>query len=301
MSTASATSAAVPHHKVDHCPACGGDSANARQAWRFVNARGETEWVRCPDCHAYYMDGEYDLSHEVAHTQNMSWGATGTGQQLNEFKKRMYDSILEQMSKHIEPAGKTLLDVGCSYGGFMSAAAEAGFQVWGMDIVPEAIEKCRSAGMQAQCTGNVHEFSMVSEAMDVVCVLDANIYWPSQPDQLQAIYDRLKPSGLLVMRLVDKSWLATLGTLLQHVAPKQGQKILQRAVNDHRFSMPVASMLDLMERTGFRVISATPRGAVHSEDTSALVKASFAVGTALWQTTGLFMAPGAVVIAERPQ
>lgn len=300
MSAASVQTSEL-QHRVDHCPACGSDSSNARQAWRFINKRGDTEWVRCPECRAYYMDREYDLNNEVAHTQNMSWGAAEIGERQNNFKKRMYQSILEQLCRHIEPQGKTLLDVGCSYGGFLTAAAGFGFRVFGIDIVPEAVANVQSLGMQAQCCGNVQDFSLVQEQLDVISVLDANNYWPSQPDQLRAIYDRLKPSGLLVMRIVDKSWLATIGTILQHVAPEHGQKLLKRAVNDHRFSMPLSSMLEVMERAGFRVISATPRGAVHSENTSALVKASFAVGAALWHTTGVFMAPGAVILAERPE
>ena len=80
----------------------------------------------------------------------------------------------------------------------------------------------------------------------------------------------------------------------------RGQKLLRRAVNDHRFSMPAGSFLQLLEQTGFRVISATPRGAIHSDDTSLGVKLSFGLGIALWKTLGVFLAPGAVVIAEKP-
>ena len=61
-----------------------------------------------------------------------------------------------------------------------------------------------------------------------------------------------------------------------------------------------STLLGLLEQTGFRVISATPRGAIHSDHTSLPVKLSFGFGTALWHTLGVFLAPGAVVIAEKP-
>ncbi len=96
-------------------------------------------------------------------------------------------------------------------------------------------------GFQAQCCGQVKDFTLRTEPFDVISVLDANIYWPNQPDELAEIYNRLKPGGFLVMRVVDKSWMATMGAMLQQVAPARGEKILRRAVNDHRFSMPSAA------------------------------------------------------------
>ncbi|MBL8815667.1 MAG: class I SAM-dependent methyltransferase [Planctomyces sp.] len=282
------------------CPACGTSSALASRAWRFVNARGETEWLRCPACDSYFMDGEYSLESEISHTQQMTWGDTEHGEQLNNFKQRMYNSILKTITQHVQPVGKSLLDVGCSYGGFMEAARAEGFDVYGFDIVPQAVQRVTKSGMRAQCCGQVCDFTLRTEPFDVISVLDANIYWPNQPEELAEIYRRLKPGGLLVMRIVDKSWMARIGAALQRVSAERGQKLLRRAVNDHRFSMPVGSFLSVLRKTGFNVVSASPRGAVHSDQTSLPVKLSFAVGIALWQTLGVFMAPGAVVVAERP-
>lgn len=282
------------------CPACGTPSAAAQQAWRFVNARGETEWLKCPSCRSYFMDGEYDLNKEIEHTQQMTWGDSQHGAELNNFKQRMYRSILDQMKTVMDPAGKTLLDVGCSYGGFLEAARDAGFSVCGYDIVPEAVARVTMDGFQAQCCGQVKDFTLRTEPFDVISVLDANIYWPNQPDELAEIYNRLKPGGFLVMRVVDKSWMATMGAMLQQLAPARGEKILRRAVNDHRFSMPVGSFLKVLEKVGFRIRTATPRGAVHSDQTSLGVKLTFGLGIALWQTLGVFLAPGAVIIAEKP-
>lgn len=283
-----------------HCPACGEAASNAKNAWKFVNARGECEWLRCAACQSFFMHGEYNLQSEIEHTQQMTWGDTEHGAQLNQFKQRMYRSILAQLTRMMNPEGKRLLDVGCSYGGFMEAADKAGFDVSGFDIVPEAVAHVMDHGMKAQCCAHVKDFHLSAEPFDVVSVLDANIYWPDQAAELEAIHGRLKTGGLLIMRIVDKSWMAQIGAILQQASPARGQKILRRAVNDHRFSMPVASFLKLLERTGFRVISASPRGAIHSDSTSLAVKLSFGLGIVLWQTLGVFLAPGAVIICEKP-
>jgi len=298
MSNAIASRAAAHSLKTAQCPACGESAMSARRAWKFINARGETEWLRCPTCRSYYMDGEYDLDAEISHTQQMTWGDTEQGAELNSFKQRMYTSILDRVELEVPARGSSLLDVGCSYGGFMEAAAQRGFDVTGYDIVPEAVERVTKAGMQAQCCAHVREFTLTQEPFDVVSVLDANIYWPDQPQELKDIHARLKPGGLLVMRVVDKSWMARVGAAIQNFSPERAQKVLRRSVNDHRFSMPVASFLRLLDQSGFDVISATPKGAVHSDQTSLPVKLSFAVGVALWHTLGVFLAPGAVIIAE---
>jgi 2-polyprenyl-3-methyl-5-hydroxy-6-metoxy-1,4-benzoquinol methylase len=298
MSTALSSSASANQSHSAHCPACGESALSARRAWKFVNARGETEWLKCPACHSYFMDGEYSLEAEISHTQQMTWGDTEQGEQLNSFKQRMYTAILQQIERAVPAKGSSLLDVGCSYGGFMEAAAARGFEVMGFDIVPEAVERVQRAGLKAQCCAQVGEFDLTAEPFDVISVLDANIYWPDQPQELADIHARLKPGGLLVMRVVDKSWMASVGAAIQSVSPQRAEKLLRRSVNDHRFSMPVASFLKVLDRAGFNVISATPKGAVHSDQTSLPVKASFAMGIALWQTLGVFLAPGAVILAE---
>ncbi len=285
--------------QADICPACGASSTQAGHAWKFINARGETEWLRCRCCQSYFMDRGYSLESEVSHTQTMTWGDTEHGAQLNTFKQRMYKSILGQLQKYVQPEGRSLLDVGCSYGGFMEAATKAGFHVCGFDIVPQAVDFVKTHGMSAECCGQIRDFQGSHSKFDVITVLDANIYWPDQATELSDIYNRLSDGGLLVMRVVDKSWLATVGAGLQKLSPDRGRKVLQRAVNDHRFSMPIGSLLNLLEKTGFNVVSASPKGAVHSDETSLLVKLAFGIGIALWQTMGVFLAPGAVVIAEK--
>jgi len=245
------------------------------------------------------MDGSYSLESEVCHTQQMTWGDAEHGAQLNTFKQRMYKSILAQILKHTEPRGKSLLDVGCAYGGFMEVATHAGFEVSGFDIVPQAVDFVKSRGMSAECCGQIRDFHGSHKTFDLITVLDANIYWPNQAAELRNIHERLEDGGLLVMRVVDKSWLATVGAGLQKLSPERGQKVLRRAVNDHRFSMPIGSLLELLKKTGFNVVSASPKGALHSDDTSLMVKLSFGIGIALWQTMGVFLAPGAVVIAEK--
>ena len=67
---------ATPKSSAEICPACGAPSATASRVWRFVNARGETNWLQCHSCHSYFMDRDYQLATEVEHTRTMTWGHT---------------------------------------------------------------------------------------------------------------------------------------------------------------------------------------------------------------------------------
>jgi hypothetical protein len=136
--------------------------------------------------------------------------------------------------------------------------------------------------------------------VDIVTCLDVNCLWPDQPSQLRQAFTKLKPGGLLAMRVVDKSWMFSLGLAMHRMAPRLSNSIMLESVNDHRFSMSVKSLISVLTSFGFDVTYASPRGAMHSKDTRWPAKLSFIVGSILWSTTGIFLAPGAVILARKP-
>jgi hypothetical protein len=103
------------------------------------------------------------------------------------------------------------------------------------------------------------------------------------------------------MRVVDKSWMFSIGLALRKFMPALADSLLLASINDHRFSMPVKSLLRVLRSVGFEVIYASPQGALHSDKTRAAVKLSFAFGAALWKTAGIFVAPGALVLVKKPR
>ena len=84
----------------------------------------------------------------------MPWGQLQAGIQLNDFKKRMYDAALAGIKLHA-PDAKTILDVGCSFGGFLLEARKLGYEGAGVDIVPEAVDYVKQQGFAAEaCESN---------------------------------------------------------------------------------------------------------------------------------------------------
>ncbi len=287
----------------EFCPACG-------HAWpvvpdntryQFDTARGLKSWSKCGRCRSFFMQEDYLAAAETDHTRQMAWGQHDAGTRLNEFKTDMFRSVLDSIQECGGHAGQTLLDVGCSFGGFLLQARQRGFVGSGLDIVPEAVDFVRSHGFAAQQCASLTECCLFSatDPVDVLTVLDAHIYWPDQPRELHAAHELLTPGGLLVMRAITKSPFITAGRLLQPVFPDSSRRLIRRAVTDHRFSMPLKSLLKTIDGCGFDIELASPRGAGHSAESTPMVRALFAAGTVSWHALRIAIAPGALIVARK--
>jgi SAM-dependent methyltransferase len=212
----------------------------------------------------------------------------------------MYLSIVRLLSRHA-PSGSLILDVGCSFGGFLEQARIHRFGVQGMDIVPEAVEYVRQLGIPCQVAASIGELDLPDASMDIISVLDSNYYWPDQRAELRACWRKLRRSGLLILRLVDKSWMLASALATREMFPKLSAHLCEKAVNDHRVSIPLSSMLRLLREERFEIVYASPRGALHSDQSSAAVKVSFVLGYVVWHLTGFNVAPGALVLTRKSE
>lgn len=282
------------------CPACGKHASRSTGVPFTQGRRGQKIWQQCLECRSFFDSESYDEQQETVHTQHMPWGKVDTGKQLNEYKMRMFRSILALLNQHCPPPAM-LLDVGCSYGGFLLEARQSGYQVLGFDIVPQAVEYLLSKGIPAETSFSIGNLSLCEDGtLDIVSCLDVNCYWSDQYSELGYAFAKLKPGSYLVMRIVDKSWMFSLGLKANKIAPSIGRRIMKGAVNDHRFSMPIRSMVQLLRSCGFNIVYASPRGALHSDQTRLAVKLSFELGAFVWMVSGRFVAPGALILARKP-
>lgn len=210
----------------------------------------------------------------------------------------MYNAILKVLGRHA-PQGGRLLDVGCSFGGFLLRAKEEGYEVRGMDIVPEAVEHVRSMGIPCDRTGSIGDLAIPENSLDIVTALDCNYYWPNQRKELRAIRSILRPDGILAVRTVDTSWAVRIGLCLRGWFPSAGTRLCEKAVYDHRVSVPVRSLLEVVRQEGFEIVYASPLDAIPFRRNSLKVKTAYAIGWLSWALTGYNLAPGFVFLARK--
>jgi 2-polyprenyl-3-methyl-5-hydroxy-6-metoxy-1,4-benzoquinol methylase len=278
------------------CSACGSTDSLELPICFSPSNRGEQYWRQCRRCRAFFSTQPYDLSAEIKHTEQMAWGDSQMGIQLNAYKQRLYQKSLKLIASHL-PAPARLLDVGCAYGGFMQAAQQCGYQVCGYDIVPTAVAYVRSLGLEVyQCSSAAAFSERVKQPFDGAVCLDVNCYWHDQRSELAHLKSMLHQGGYLLMRVVDK--LFALGIKLAILNKPLGRRLMRAATNDHRHSMPVRSHLRLLEELGYRVLYVSSRDALHSDQAKFSVKLAFELGHLAQRLFGAYLAPGALILAQ---
>lgn len=218
---------------------------------------------------------------------------------LAEHKRRLYETVLDFADRFV-PKGARLLDIGCSYGGLLTAARSRGYTAEGADIVADAIEYVREHGFSCIEIASPQWREIPDDSFEVITVLDCNYYWEDQLKELAFIRNKLKPGGILIVRTVDKSWLLSAALCISRLLPSIGENLCWRAVNDHRVSIPAVSLMNLIGSAGLAIKYASPRGAIQSKRSSVPVKLSFVLGSAIWALTGRNVAPGFLVVAAKP-
>jgi len=282
----------------DRCPVCGIMLDGSLASIALTTPRGSQAWARCPACRSFFLDERYNLWQEVEHTRTRPWGMIQSGKALGDYKALLFETVLHILRKYAVQ-GSTLLDVGCSYGGFLQSARKEGYQVRGIEIVPEAVEYVRSQGITCDCAKSVSDLDVPENSQGVISVLDCNYYWPSQMTELRTLSSRLRPDGLLIVRVVDTSWVLRIGLSLGRWFPTAGQRLCTKAVYDHRVSIPVRSFLRIVQQEGFEIVYTSAWDAVPSRQSSLKVKSAYAIGHLVWRITGCSFAPGCVLLARK--
>jgi SAM-dependent methyltransferase len=278
------------------CPVCA--CLSVRRLLSLPTSRGMRQWTRCPSCHSYSDCQRFELDSEVSHTRTRPWGNIEHGLELKAHRRVFYRSVLRLLNRYAA-SGSSLVDVGCSYGGFLEEARRQGYLASGMDIVPEAADYCRGQGFSCQVAASLGEVDIANASVDAISVLDCNCYWPNQIRELRAIRDKLSSNGLLVMRVVNKSWMVTTGLALRSLSASWSNTICARAINDHRASIPVRSLLRVLRQERFTILYASPAGSINHDNSSLAVKAAYVLGYMVWRVSGRNFAPGCLILARK--
>jgi hypothetical protein len=101
------------------------------------------------------------------------------------------------------------------------------------------------------------------------------------------------------VRTVDTSWAVQIGLWLKKLFPATGHRLCEKAVYDHRVSIPVRSLLRIVEEEGFEIIYLSQRDAMPFRRNSLKVKAMYAVAHLALLIGGWHLAPGCVFLARK--
>jgi SAM-dependent methyltransferase/spore coat polysaccharide biosynthesis predicted glycosyltransferase SpsG len=233
------------------CPACGAENRLRHPvAARFP----ERTYRRCPDCKTLYMIRSSPPPIEYA------------GDYFFDFYKQQYGKTYLEDFAHLKTLGKgrirrirrllhgregreeRLLDIGCAYGPFLSAAAEAGFSPAGIDPAEDAVrfvkEKLKIPAFRGFFPDPIRQITLRDRSFLVITLWYVIEHFEDLRRVLREINRLLKPGGILAFATPSFAGIS---------ARKSGKLFLEKSPPDHWTILDPRHIRPLLGRYGFQV------------------------------------------------
>lgn len=167
------------------------------------------------------------------------------------------------------PDGASVLDVGCAHGWFLAAATERGYHASGIEPDREMARRAEAAGHPVT-VGYFPAALPGGAKFDAITFNDVFEHLPDLDTMVQAIADRLRPGGLVVINLPVSDGLIF---RLSRAAARLGataayERMWQKGLpSPHLSYFSRATLPRLFEASGFRLVQ---HGRLRSIETQGL-------------------------------
>lgn len=168
-------------------------------------------WIQCESCTHVFTDGYYTseglhILFGVAHEAQL---AGGNLEQQRSTWGPVIERVLQVMPlrETVFEGGLTWLDVGCGNGGLVFAAAEYGFQSFGVDARMETVDRIKKMGYSA-VQGDIFGIK-VEKPLAVVSMADVLEHMAYPVAALRYVFKMLANDGILFVSCPNRdcvSW-----------------------------------------------------------------------------------------------
>ncbi len=177
-----------------------------------------------------------------------AWSAEGDAEPTRQMKKATFSRLLADSLPWMEP-GTRVLDVGCATGFFLEVAAARGFEPFGLDISPYAIDACtKRFGADHLFCGQLGDATFAANpdgTFGAIFMSDSIEHVVSPRDLLTAAAQRLAPQGVLVITTPNLAHLSRrlMGSHWPHIN------------DEHLWYFSPSNLARLLSETGLLVVS----------------------------------------------
>jgi len=193
--------------QIEQCPICeGGQIAEVLVAPdRFHLRREMYRLFRCASCGIVWLvspPNPTEMSFHYSEEYHNAIVAAGEGSATTRWKDQ------RRLIWQYKPEG-TLLDIGCSSGGFLSTMKGGAWELYGIEMEESTAERARIATGAKVFVGDAIDAPFLPATFDVITCFDVleHVYNPRQ--FLLKVFEWLKPGGIFYAMLPNiESWEA---------------------------------------------------------------------------------------------
>ena len=193
--------------------------------------------VKCICCGMIYENPRYP--NEVTLEGYMASEDAGHDSQ-HEMRVRSFLKALQRLRQHLPHQGARVLDIGTAGGAFLEAAAQFGYDAYGMEPSRYLAEQGNRRGLKIE-QGTLENHNFAPASFDLITLWDVLEHLPDPKGALLKIRSLLKPAGLLLINFPD------IGTWQAKLAGRRFWWIL--SVHLHHFTRK--TLADICKRTGY--------------------------------------------------
>lgn len=230
------------------CGACGGwaDESAGEIPFYLPGSSIVTALWKCRACGTYIRQLDYDQPAIRAHFDVASYTAVAAEARWRRLRTALFEYVLQLATLHLgRPlAGLRALDWGTAYGIMLELMHQAEMKPEGVEIVAALREQARSRGFQ------VHESveALSDRSCDLITAIDSFYYANDPALTLAGLARLLRPEGVLIARLTNRTWYFDLRRAL-------GMSIPPARFDDVKYNFSVKGAARLLERSGFDIES----------------------------------------------
>jgi SAM-dependent methyltransferase len=205
--------------------------------------------VRCPTCGFLYRNPGIKPE-RLGDLYAGSYGKFLTGKYARK-RIRRYELVMNAFDPVFDDgAGRRLLDFGCGAGLYLELAHERGFDVYGVDLSPDSIERARKhpSGRNAYFGSPRDVPEIAAGGFDVVTLWSVMAHLAEPLDDLKMLRGLLAPDGVLLILTVNANSL---------LLKAQGDKWGGFTPNHLKFFAP-ATLTRALHQAGFAAVRVQP-------------------------------------------
>jgi SAM-dependent methyltransferase len=230
------------------CPLCGSSAGMAVGSYiyysHFINLK------QCRECGLGYVDTQLNSQTVASHFES----AYKDEEYFLERRSKCYQQVLE-IIQSVSAKGR-FLDVGCAKGHFLRMAIKAGFDAIGCDISQEAVNFCNKIGLPVY-QGEVGSLDFSNSSFEIITCIDSLYYSQRLKDDLLRMACLLKPGGILVLRIPNRSlrWCRLLSQALVLLKIRPRYRNLLFFNPEHVYVFEKKFFKSALRRFGFQCMS----------------------------------------------